>query len=138
VIELEGKGTSYHLHALLACDIALHHFQGDRPHRRNELRAGPHTRQTFLQPGELFPQRMSRIVFDLPNNLHDANLGVDIQQQVDVIGHDFYAQNTITIRLLFLQDQLFESGVQWRMEHFPPILWAENDMILTVIQNRMV
>ena len=74
---------------------------------------------------------MGRIVFDLPNNLHDANLGVDIQQQVDVSGHDFYAQNTITIRLLFLQDQLFESGVQWRMEHFPPILWAENDMALT-------
>jgi len=74
---------------------------------------------------------MGRIVFDLPNKLPDANLGVDIQQQVDVIGHDFYAQDTIAIRLLFLQDQLFESGGQRRMEHFPPILWAENDMALT-------
>src|SRR5262245_11369793 len=41
LIELEGKGTPCHLHALLACDIALHHFQGDCPYRRNELRASP-------------------------------------------------------------------------------------------------
>src|SRR5262249_33670842 len=40
-IELKDKGTPRHLHAFLACDIALYHFHGNSADRRDELRTGP-------------------------------------------------------------------------------------------------
>jgi hypothetical protein len=59
-------------------------------HRRKELRACPHAGQAFLQPGKLFPQSMRHVAFDLPNNLGDTDLRVDIKQEMDVIRHDFH------------------------------------------------
>ena len=89
-IKLKDQGTPCHLYAFLRVAVALDHFQRDRTHRRKELRACPHAGQAFLQPWKLCPQSMRHVAFDLPNNLGDTDLRVDIKQEMDVIRHDFH------------------------------------------------
>ncbi len=81
---------------------------------------------------------MSRIPFNLSRNLGDADLRVDIEQEMDVIRHNCHPEHTITIGLSLLQDQLLESGIQRRIEHLAPILRTQNYMVLAVINDGVI
>jgi hypothetical protein len=39
---------------------------------------------------------------------------------------------------LLLHDQLFESGIQRRIEHFTPVFWTENHVVLAAINAGVV
>ena len=81
---------------------------------------------------------MSRIPFNLSRNLGDADLRVDIEQEMDVIRHNCHPEHTIVIGLSLLQDQLLESGIQRRIEHLAPILRTQNYMVLAVINDGVI
>src|SRR4029453_9522444 len=94
-----------------------------------------HAGQAFLQPGKLFPQSMRHVAFDLPTNLGDTDLRVDIKQEMDVIRHDFHTEDTISIYLLLLQHQLFQAGIQRRMKGLAPGLRTEDHTVLATIDD---
>ena len=73
-IEFIGIGPSWHLHALLLFNVALHDFQRDRADCTHEFRASPQTRQAASQAGKLLAKHMRCITLDLTDDLHDAVL----------------------------------------------------------------
>ena len=132
-VQLEGKGFASHLHTLLVLDVLLHHVQGDRANRRDELAPRPKAWQTLFQPGIFGTKRVSRIAFDLADNLHNAQLWIYIQKQVDVIGHDLYAQHGVTVVALLVLDQFLKTACKRFVQYAAAILRAPDNVVLAAI-----
>jgi hypothetical protein len=57
---------------------------------------------------------------------------------MDVIGPHLHPQHPIAIALLLLQDQFFQPGIQRGMEDVTPVFRAEDQVILTTVDDGMI
>jgi hypothetical protein len=56
---------------------------------------------------------------------------------VDVIRHHFQINDLVAVLLLFLQNEFLEALLDTIGQHFSAVLGAEDDMILTTVNNGM-
>jgi len=109
--------ANFHSYALWGVDIVLYGFKRYRPYRRYEFAASPETGGAFFHPRKFCSNGVRRVALDLPDDGDNADARINVKKQVDMIGHDLYAQNGIAVVALLLDYQLFEPLVQRWIEH---------------------
>lgn len=76
---------------------------------------------------------MCCVSFDLPYNLCNAYLWVDVQEQMYVIRHDLHIQDLRSVFFLLFQDEFLQTGINTIRQYPAPIFGTEDDVILTTI-----
>jgi len=136
-VRLKGKCFTRHLYAFLILYVFPDNFECDRTDRGNESAPGPQARKTALEPGIFRAKHMGGISLDLPDNRDNADLRAYIQQQVNMVRHDFHAKHGVPVVTLLLLNQLLEPGRQGLIQHATAVLRAPDDMVLAAIDQRM-
>jgi hypothetical protein len=76
--------------------------------------------------------------FDLANDHIHAHAGIDIKQEMDMIGQDFDFQDEIPVFSLLGKDKLFRSRRDRFNQYLAAILWAKDNMVLTTVDDTVI
>ena len=135
---LEGFALDHVSDTFLIGDILLYNFQRNGSDGRYEFAPRPKRRQPLLEPRELFAKLVRRVALDLGNDAVNAHAGINIQEQVDVIGHDFHIHHGVAVFALFVHDQLLCPLRDRSDQNRTAIFRAKDDVVLATIDNAMV
>lgn len=122
--------SSLPLGCLLVLDVLLHGIERRTADRGNEIGVCPERRQLRCQPIELLPKHPRRSPLDGLHGLVDAELRVYLQEQVDMVGHDFHFEAIDMDILTRFTNQLLQPRVNAVDQNLPAIFWAEYDVVL--------
>ena len=117
------------LDLLLVLDVLPHLREGCPSHGRDEVAVRPERGDAAPQPRELSPQVMARPTLDALHRAMDAQLRVDRQEQVDMVGHDLHLDDLETELVGDLPCDLLEALVDTVDEDGAAVLRAEDHVV---------
>jgi len=85
----------------------------------------------LLKPGELVAQFVGGRALDVRHHPKHALPRVGIPQEMDMIGQDFPFNDRGAILGLLRQEQILHPGCKRLVQHLPPIVQAEEYMVVT-------
>ena len=105
---------------------------GAPAHRGNEVAVGPQRRQAGPQPRKFVAQHPRRAPLQQFHQPVNAELRVAIDEQVDVIRHDFLFEDYRIPFPAYLREDRLEPVIHAGDQHLPAVLRAPDDVEFAV------
>ena len=102
------------------------------------MAAGPKRRDAGLEPGELSPQIVASPALDALDGPVDPQLGVYLQEHVNVVGHDLHLDDVEAHLVRRLQRYLLEALVHAVHKHRSAVFRAEDHMVPAAVDDVVV
>ena len=126
------------LDILLILDVLLHYCEGRTTNRGNEVAIGPKRRNSSFKDGELLTEQPRRAPLDHLHHPMNPKLGIDFDQQVNMVRHDLNFDDFTLEFLGALLDDNLQPCVYSIHQHLPAILWTPHNMVFAGIDHIVV
>ena len=127
----DGHGSD----SLLVFDVLLDHGQRRAANGGNEIGVRPERRKPTSQSRKLLPQKPRRPPLDEFDEAVDAKPRINLNQQMNVVGHDLHLDQPGPSLRDDLSRDLLKPRIDALDQHGPPKLGAENDVVLARVDD---
>jgi hypothetical protein len=84
------------------------------------------------------PKISGGLTFNLLYQFVDAVLGIDLDQKMNVVGHDFQLDNLRLSLFCDLSNQTFETVFDGTDQYLSSVLWTPNNMVFARVDHVVV
>jgi hypothetical protein len=126
--QLKFVGAKHRLFPFLVLDIVAYRCLADVSHAPRVVGARPQGGQAAAQERKLLSQYAAGVAFESIGDLGDRKGRVTLNEQMNVIRHDFHRVNRQSKLVSLLAEQRFQAIGNSALKHRPAVLRAPNQI----------